>query len=196
MSNLVRALRPLAWDFLSTLVFATLVALHVDARAATALAIGTGLVQLAAVRLRGGRIELLQWAGLGLTLVFGGLSLATHDPRFIMAKPSLIYLAIAAVMLKRGWMLRYIPAIAQGHAEDLAVGWGYAWSALMGATAAANLIVAVWFAPQWPAFMAIAPAASKLALFLVQYVSMRIVIRGRINAAQAAGLQAAELQAA
>lgn len=191
MSNLMHALRPLAWDFLPTVVFAALMALHVGAPVATATALSVGFAQLGVMWVMRRPIELLQWAGLGLTLVFGAATLITHDPRFIMAKPSLIYAAIAVVMLKRGWMARYIPAVAQGHAHDLAIGWGYAWSGLMAATAAANLVVAVWFAPEWPAFMAVAPLASKLVLFAVQYVSMRTVIRGRIIAARSQALQAA-----
>lgn len=189
MSNLLNALKPLAWDFLSTIIFAGLVALHVDVRAATALAVGAGIVQVLGMKALGRRIELLQWAGLGLTLVFGTASLITHDPRFVMAKPSLIYTAIAVVMLKRGWMLRYLPPIAQGHADELMIGWGYAWSALMALTAVANLVVAVWFTRDWVAFMAVVPLVSKLGLFVIQYGSMRRAIRGRIIAAQAVETQ-------
>lgn len=191
MTNLMHALRPMAWDFLSTIVFAGLTVLHLDPRVATAVALGVGLGQAGVMWASGRRIELLQWAGLGLTAVFGAASLITHDPRFIMAKPSIIYAAVAAVMLKRGWMVRYIPAVAQGHAEDLMIGWGYAWSALMAATALANLATAVWFTPQWPAFIAVVPLTSKLALFAVQFVAVRTVVRGRIMAARSAEAQAA-----
>ena len=34
---------------------------------------------------------------LGLVVVFGGASLVTHDPRFIMLKPTLIYAVIGGV---------------------------------------------------------------------------------------------------
>lgn len=193
MSNLLNALKPLAWDFLSTIIFASLVAMHVDVRVATAVALGAGLVQVLGMKALGRKIELLQWAGLGLTVVFGTASLITHDPRFVMAKPSLIYTAIAVVMLKRGWMLRYLPAIARDHGADLMIGWGYAWSGLMAATAIANLVVAVWFTREWVAFMAIFPLVSKLGLFAVQYVHVRHVVRGRIIAAREA---APQLQAA
>jgi intracellular septation protein A len=196
MSNLLNALKPLGWDFLSTIVFASLVALHVDVRVATALAVCVGIAQVLSMKLRGRRIDLLQWAALGLTLVFGTASLITHDPRFVMAKPSLIYTAIAVVMLKRGWMLRYLPAIALDHGRDLMIGWGYAWSGLMALTALANLVVAVWFTHQWVAFMAVVPLVSKLALFAAQYVSVRYIVRGRIIAARQAAGQALLPQAA
>jgi intracellular septation protein len=133
MSDLLNAMKPLAWDFLSTIIFAGLIAAHVDPRLATALAVGVGVAQVAGMKALGRRIDLLQWAALGLTLVFGTASLVTHDPRFVMAKPSLIYAAIAVVMLKRGWMLRYLPDVARAHGADLMTGWGYAWSGLMAA---------------------------------------------------------------
>jgi intracellular septation protein A len=191
MSNLLTALRPLAWDFLPTIVFAVLAGLHVDVTMATACALGVGLAELLIVKALGREIALLQWAGMGLALVFGAASILTKDPRFIMAKPTIIYFAIGVVMLKRGWMVRYLPPVAKGMAEDLMVGWGYVWAGLMFATGIANLVVATRFTAQWPAFIAVAPLVSKLALFAVQYASLRTVIRARRAAAQLALPQAA-----
>jgi intracellular septation protein A len=182
MSNLLNAVRPLVWDFLSTIIFATLVALHVDVRIATAVAVGAGVAQVLGMKALGRHVELLQWASLGLTLVFGTVSLVTRDPRFIMAKPSIIYTAIAIVMLKRGWMVRYLPAIARNHGADLMTSWGYAWAGLMALTAVLNLIVAVAFTREWPAFMAVWPLVSKLGLFAIQYVHVHHVVRGRVIA--------------
>lgn len=187
MSNLLNAARPLAWDFASTIIFAVLMALHVDVRVAAALAWSAGLAQIVGMKILRRPIPRLQWAGLGLALVFGAASMITNDPRFIMVKPTLIYFAVGAVMLQRGWMLRYLPARAAGHAEDLMIGWGYAWSAMMFASGIANFVVAVWFARWWPAYLAVVPTASKLALFAVQYVSVRRIVRRRILAAQAQG---------
>ena len=185
MSNLLTAIRPLAWDFLPTIVFAALTAAHVDVTVATASAVGVGAVQLLVVKALGREIAFLQWAGLGLAVTFGAASILTHDPRFLMAKPTLIYIAIGAVMLKRGWMLRYMPPIAAGRADDLFIAWGYVWAGLMFVTAAANAVVALRFTSQWPLFIAVVPAASKIALFGIQYLSVRRVIRGRIMASQA-----------
>lgn len=190
MSNLLMAARPLAWDFLATIIFALLMALHVDVRVAAALAWGAGLAQIVGMKILRRPIPRLQWAGLGLALVFGAASMITRDPRFIMVKPTLIYFAVGAVMLQRGWMIRYLPARANGHAEDLMIGWGYAWAAMMFASGVANLVVAVWFSKWWPAYLAVVPTASKLALFAIQYASMRTIVRRRIVAAQATELQA------
>jgi intracellular septation protein len=179
MSNFINAIRPLAWDFLPTIVFAILAALHVDVTVATVCAVGVGLAELLVVKAMGRQIPLLQWAGMGLALVFGAASILTQDPRFVMAKPTIIYFAIGVVMLKRGWMVRYLPPIAKGMAEDLMIGWGYVWAGLMFATGLANGIVALEFTAQWPMFIAVAPLASKLILFAVQYVSLRTIIRAR-----------------
>ena len=121
----------------------------------------------------------------------------TNDPRFLLAKPTIIFLAIGAVMLMRGWLLRYLPPIACGHANAMMIKWGYAWAGLMGLTALANIVVAVWFTTQWPAFVAVVPLASKLALFAVQYASIRYVVRRRIIAEMAAqSAQSAQAQTA
>ncbi|MDB5419058.1 MAG: hypothetical protein JWP50_2477 [Phenylobacterium sp.] len=195
MSNLLYAIRPLAWDFLPTIVFAVLMAMHVDVTIATAAAVGVGLAEVLIVKAMKRPVALLQWAGLGLAVVFGGVSILTQDPRFIMAKPTIIYFAIAAVMLKRGWMLRYMPEMARRHGASLMIGWGYAWAGLMVVTGVANAVVALWFTKEWPVFIAAFPLPSKLALFAIQYASVRHVVRGKIIAEMQAE-RSAEMQAA
>jgi hypothetical protein len=154
MNSLLFALRPLASDFLPTIVFAVLVALHQDVRIATAGALGVALAQMAVQRV-------------------------------LMLKPSLIYVAVGVVMLKRGWMVRYLPPIASGRGEPLMIAWGYVWAGLMFVSAAANLAVAWWLPALWPAYLAVIPMASKIALFAVQYVSVRFIIRRRMLAEMA-----------
>jgi intracellular septation protein A len=175
MKNLIYAARPLVSDFFSTIVYVALIAAHVDVRIATGAAILVGVGQVAAMRLRGRPIPALQWAALGLVLVFGTVSILTRDPRYLMVKPTIVYLAIAAVMLKPGWMLRYMPPRGEGLVEDLMIRFGYVWAGLMALTAAANLVVAVWFTKDWPLFMAVVPLASKLVLFAVQFTIVRQV---------------------
>jgi intracellular septation protein A len=190
MRGLLYAARPLAWDFFPSIAFAVLMAMHVDVRVATAVAWGVGLAQVAAVKLRGQTVPLLQWAGFGLAVVFGLASVVTQDPRFLMVKPTIIYLAVAVVMLKRGWMLRYLPPIAGGHGDAAMIVFGYVWAGLMAFTGIANLVVALWFTSAWPAFLAVFPIASKLALFLIQYLSVRAIVRARISRAAQAQVQA------
>jgi len=191
MNSLLYAIRPLASDFLPTIAFAILVALHVSTPVATAGAIGFAALQILVQMAMKRPVPLLQWASIGLVLVFGAVALVTNDARFLMIKPSIIYVAVGVVMLKRGWMLRYLPPIASGHADHLMVRWGYAWSGLMFASAIANAAVAWTLPAYWPAYLATIPLASKLALFATQYVSIRLIVRPKILAERALAAQAA-----
>jgi len=186
MQNLLFAARPLANDVLSTLVFALLVALKIDLRVAVGLSVAVGAGQIALALHRRRPVAALQWMSLGLVMVFGAASLVTDDIRFVMIKPSIIYLVIGATMLQRGWMLRYVPPVAVGRVDDVMTAFGYVWATLMFATAAANLVVAYAFTPHWPAFVAVVPMGSKLVLFAIQFRTVGAVARRRIRGAQAA----------
>ena len=87
MNNLLYALRPLASDFLPTIAFAVVVALHVSVPVATAAALGVAVLQIVAQLALKRPIPLLQWASIGLVVVFGSVSLVTNDARFLMIKP-------------------------------------------------------------------------------------------------------------
>jgi len=155
-------------------------------RLATGAALLIGVGQVAFQKATGRRVEMLQWASLFLVVVFGTLGMATNDPRFLMVKPTVIYFAIGVVMLKRGWMIRYLPAEAVEHVGDLQIRWGYVWSLLMFATGIANAAIA-WKAPAlWPAFIALVPLASKLGLFAIHFGSVRYMGYRRYNRGQAA----------
>lgn len=182
MSSLVHAAKPLLADFLSTIVFLVLVAMKVDPTIAASIAIGLGVAQVLFLKVTGRPVAPLQWMGLGLVVVFGTASLLTHDTRFLMVKPTIIYLLIGGVMLQRGWMLRYLPPVAAGHGEDVMVAFGYVWAGLMLFTAVANAVVAIAFTSHWVSFMAIFPMASKAALFAIQYGVTRTIVRRRIIA--------------
>jgi intracellular septation protein A len=181
MKIFLQAARPLAADLAATLVFAAVAGATHSARAAAALALATGLGQLGwAWRMRR-RVGALQWVSLGLVAVFGAATLVTHDARFMMIKPTVIYAVVAAAMLERGWMIRYLPAAALGRVpEALVVRWGYGWAGLMAATAVLNAAVALaaGFAV-WALFVGVFPLASKLALFAVQYAHMRLAAARR-----------------
>lgn len=173
MRNFMHAARPLANDLLSSLLFAALIAMSVDRQIATLVAIAFGIGHVALWLLLRKPVAPLQWASLALVLTFGAASLVLHDVRFLMAKPTLIYLILTVMMLKRGWMLRYMPSVALGHGERPMIVFGYVWAGLMALTAAANLVVAVRFPELWPAFLAIFPTVSKIALFAIQFATVR-----------------------
>jgi intracellular septation protein A len=93
-----------------------------------------------------------------------------------MIKPSLIYVIIAVVMLKPGWMNRYLPPVAIEIVPDVAFIFGFVWSGLMFFSAALNVIVALNFSVvTWASFMSIYAIVSKLVLFLTQYAIMRYI---------------------
>jgi intracellular septation protein len=70
-------------------------------------------------------IDTMQWMSLFLVLGSGAATLITRDPRFVMVKPSLIYTVVGAVMLKTGWMNRYLPPLAMEVVPDIASMFGF-----------------------------------------------------------------------
>ncbi|MBS0275908.1 MAG: septation protein IspZ [Proteobacteria bacterium] len=187
--NLLRAFRPLVGDFLSTIIFIAIYEVTDDIITATGAGIVTGIVQFLWLKFRRHDFAPMQYASLALVLVLGTATLLTRDPRFVMVKPSIAGFAIATVMLQRGWQLRYMPPIVKENApETFLVMWGYIWSALYYAMAAGNLFISWRFGlKEWAPYNAFVPTVGPLMLFVIQYVTMRAVIRRAIMAKAAAG---------
>src|SRR5216684_6589068 len=101
----------LATDFLSAIVFLVIYLATDNVVLATSVAIAGAVAQVIYSRLKGKPLAFMTYASLGLVIVLGSATLLTHDPRFVLAKPSIAHFAIGAIMLKRGWMLRYLPPI-------------------------------------------------------------------------------------
>lgn len=175
MKNLLFAARPLALDLISTLVFVALSALTHSVFLATGVAVAVGAARVVWQLSRREHVNAMQWLSLALVLVAGAATFWTHNPRFMMVKPSVIYVLVGVAMLERGWMLPYLPPAAREHIhDDVMIGWGYVWAGLMFFTAALNAILALTVSlAAWSAFIAIFPAASKVALFAVQYLAIR-----------------------
>jgi intracellular septation protein len=95
-------------DFLSTLLFLALYLTTGSLALATFVAIAGAVAQLIHARIKGEALNFMAYASLALVIVLGSATLLTNDPRFVLAKPSIAHFAIGAIMLKRGWMLRYI----------------------------------------------------------------------------------------
>jgi intracellular septation protein len=133
----------------------------------------------------------MQWMSLFLVLAAGTATLLTNDPRFVMIKPTLIYAIIGIVMLKRGWIVRYLPPVAVETVPDIAVIFGYLWSALMFASAALNLVLALKFDPvTWAEIMPAYGIISKLVLFAIGFATMRLIGGRRRRAQLAANAEA------
>jgi intracellular septation protein len=99
-----------------------------------------------------------------------------------MIKPSLIYCVVGIVMLKPGWLNRYLPPMVQDLMPDVAYVFGFVWAGLMFASAALNVAVALNFdVATWSAFMSVYAIVSKIGLFLIQYAIMRVIgVRRRL----------------
>jgi intracellular septation protein A len=189
MKNLIFAARPLVLDLMSTLLFVAISALTHNPMLATVVAIAAGVTRVVYLRARKQPINAIQWMSLGLVIVFGSATLLTHNPRFMMAKPTIIYILVGAAMMQRGWMLPYMPPTGRDLGDAILIRWGYVWAGLMFVTAALNAGFALLASfAVWSAFVAIFPAASKIALFAVQYLSIRHIA---IRRAQQAVSQAA-----
>src|SRR5258705_12813025 len=78
----------------------------------------------------------------GRVIVLGSESRFTQDLRFVLAKWSIAHFAIGAIMLKRGWMLRYMPPIVTETVPEYVTIAGYAWAGLMFALGAGVIAVA------------------------------------------------------
>jgi intracellular septation protein len=194
MKNLAFAIRPLALDMLATLFFAAIFAITKNLYLATAVGIAIGVAQIAWLLMRRRRIAGLQWASVGLVIVMGSAAIITKDPRFVMIKPTIIYVVVAASMLQPGWMLRYMPPASLDYLpRSLIVSGGYAWAGLMLLTGALNLYFAFETSPlTWAAFLAVFPMASKLTAFAIHYATFRYVALRN----QRAGVSFAEAPAA
>ena len=185
MKNLLEAGRMLLLDMAATLLFLVLFLLTRNLVLSVLLGMALGIAQIGWQLAQRKPIDTMQWMSLFLVLGAGTVTLITDDPRFVMIKPSVIYFIVGVVMLKRGWMNRYLPQIAIELVPDIAVMFGYAWSGLMFFSAALNLVVAFNSSVvSWSAIMSIYGIVSKLAMFLIGYATMRAIGRARYRRQQ------------
>jgi intracellular septation protein len=176
MKNLFEAGKLLFLDMAATLFFLMLYLLTHNLALSVVLGMALGVTQIGWQLARGRPIDTMQWMSLFLVLGAGTVTLITNDPRFVMIKPSVIYVIVGVVMLRRGWMNRYLPPVAIALVPDIAVIFGYVWSGLMFFSAVLNVIVALNFSVvTWSITMSIYGIVSKAALFLIAYATMRIV---------------------
>jgi intracellular septation protein len=180
------AFAKLATDFFSTIVFIALYFITGNIPLATGVAIAGAIAQVIYARVKGEPLSFMTYASLALVIVLGGATLLTNDPRFVLAKPSIAHFAIGAIMLKRGWMLRYLPPIVTDTIPEYVTIAGYAWAALMFALGAGVIAVAATGDIKlWAFYVSVGAIGAKIAAFAVQYVAFRILVTNRIRAARA-----------
>src|ERR1700731_1126710 len=176
----------LASDFLSTIVFLALYLMSDNVLLATGVAIAGAIAQVIYARVKGQQLGFMTYASLALVIVLGGPTLLTNDPRFVLAKPAIGHFAIGAIMLKRGWMLRYMPPIVAETIPEYVTIAGYAWAALMFALGAGVIAVAsTGDLKLWAIYVSVIAVGAKVAAFAVQYVAFRILVTNRIRSISA-----------
>jgi intracellular septation protein A len=180
------AFAKLGSDFLSTIVFLVVYFTTGNVLLATGAALASAVGQVINAHVRGQHLGFMTYASLALVIVLGSATLLTHDPRFVLAKPAIAHFAIGAIMLKRGWMLRYMPEIVTQTIPEYVTIAGYAWAALMFALGAGTIAVAMTGDIKlWALYVSVVALGAKIAAFAVQYVAFRILITQRIRAARA-----------
>jgi intracellular septation protein A len=173
-------------DFLSTIVFLVLYLATDNVVLATSVAIAGAVAQVVYSRLKGKPLGFMTYASLALVIVLGGATLLTNDPRFVLAKPSIAHFAIGAIMLKRGWMLRYVPPLVVETIPEYVTIAGYAWAALMFLLGLGVIAVAsTGDIKLWAFYVSVVAIGAKVAAFAVQYVAFRILVTNRLRAIRA-----------
>jgi intracellular septation protein A len=151
---------------------------------ATGVAIAGAIAQVIYSRVKGKELGYMTWASLALVIVLGSATLLTHDPRFVLAKPAIGHFAIGAIMLKRGWMLRYMPPIVSQTIPEYVTFAGYAWAALCFALGAGTIGVAMTGDMKlWTFYVTVVLVGAKIAAFAIQYVAFRVLVGNRLRAA-------------
>ena len=184
MVGLFSAFKPILSDFLSTIVFVIVMAITDNLVLAVLAGMGVGIVQIAIEKIRGRRIEIMQWASFALVIVLGTAAIVFRDARFAMIKPSVGNFAIGLVMLTPNWMGRYLPQIVKENVSPVAlVVWGYVWAALEIVLAVVNAWIALTLGKKiWLEYTAFVPFAAMIGLFLLQYVWLRAAVHRSMRA--------------
>ncbi|MBH5401941.1 septation protein IspZ [Bradyrhizobium sp. CNPSo 4010] len=174
----------LASDFLSAIIFLAIYLITDSIILATSVAIAAAIAQVIYARLKGQALNYMTYASLALVVVLGAITLLTHDPRFMLAKPSIAHFAIGLIMLKRGWMLRYMPPIVAETVPEYVTAAGYAWAALMFVIGAGMIAVAATGDLKlWAFYITVVAGGAKILAFAVQYVVLRLIVTSRRRAA-------------
>jgi intracellular septation protein A len=183
MRDFLNAAKLLFLDLASTILFLVLFLLTHNTILSVGFGMALGLAQIGTQFVRRKPIDTMEWLSLFLVITAGTATLLTNDPRFVLFKPSVIYVIVGIVMLKPGWMNRYLPDIAKAVVPDVSVVVGYVWAGLMFVSAAVNAFVALACSVvTWALVMPIFGIVSKVTVFLAGFAAMRLIGRRRVRA--------------
>lgn len=138
---------------------------------ATGVAITAAALQFAWVWWRERRVDPLLVATLGLIALFGGLTIALHDPIFVMWKPTLVYWLFGATFLGSQWIgERTLAERMMGQALEVPTPiWrrlNLAWALFFVALGLTNLFVVYWATGFYQAQHALLQASGQQAIDL------------------------------
>jgi len=179
------AARALLLDMASMVVFLVVVWLTDNLYWSAAIGMAFGVAQIVWQLARRQPIEALQWLSLVQVLAAGTATLLTDNATFMMLKPPVLSVVLGVVMLKRGWMKRYISPATAALVGDIAIRFGFIWAWLMFFTGALNIALALTLDTKtWSVAMSFWGLGSNIALFLLQYAVMDWIARRRTAAAK------------
>ncbi|WP_440641467.1 inner membrane-spanning protein YciB [Bradyrhizobium sp. PUT101] len=174
----------LASDLFSAIVFLVVYLITDNVILATSVAIAGAFAQVIYARIKGQQLNYMTYASLALVVGLGAITLLTNDPRFMLAKPAIAHFAIGLIMLKRGWMLRYMPPIVTETVPEYVTAAGYAWAMLMFVIGAGMIAVAsTGDLKLWAFYLTVVAGGGKILAFAVQYVVLRLIVTSRRRAA-------------
>jgi intracellular septation protein A len=141
------------WTFLAVLLVTN------DIFLATAVALAAGVGQAVWMIWRRQAIDPMQWMAMALVIGLAAATLITRNPTFVVFKPSLLEGGLALMMLRPGWVARYVPPHGRAQAPPgLLVFWGYLWAAVWFAMALSNLVVVrVYGLKAWALYTQVSP---------------------------------------
>ena len=171
-------------DFFSTIVFLVVLFATDNVVLATSVAIAGAVGQVIYARVKGKPLGFMTYASLALVIVLGSATLLTSDPRFVLAKPAIGHFAIGAIMLKRGWLLRYLPPIVTENIPEYVTMAGYAWAALMFVLGCGTIAVAMTGDMKlWTFYVTVVLIGAKVAAAGLQILAFRLLVGMRLRAA-------------
>lgn len=183
MREFLAAAKYLARDMASTLFFLALYLLTHNILLSVSLGIALGVAQIGVQLIRRKPVATMEWLSLFLIIAAGITTLLTNDPRFVLIKPSVFYAIVGVVMLKPGWLNRYLPDIVKRMTPDVATGVGFYWAALVFVSAGVNAYVALTRSvAEWAMFMPIYGVVSKVIVFATGFAAIRFMTRHRVRA--------------
>ncbi|MBB4576362.1 intracellular septation protein A [Rhizobium lentis] len=142
-----------------------------------------GVIQIALQLGRRKPIDVMEWMSVFLVIASGTATVLTDSPRFVLFKPTAIYAIVGIVMLKPGWINRYLPSISREVASDVATYVGFAWAGLMFVSATLNAYLALnSVLATWAMVMTIFGIVGKSVLGIAGFVAIRLTVRHRLRA--------------